>query len=528
MQIPQINSSLPKTVIFALVLFISPSIFSQTVKYKIGNNNWDPNSLGNHRAVVQVTGTGKTAGITIPWRRQDDPTDKQIIVVDAATNKRVVNTDTLSISPEKGTILFEAVSGPGRYYIYYMPYKINRKSNYPTAIYKNTSYTPTFFARKKHADTKLLYLESIDALNSFYPMEITATKAETNQLIKSNSKKAYLVFPEDREHVIRMQTHLPQRWVEQGLKNSFAGKALKGENYSFQLGIYPVTQDLSNLTIQFSDLKDAAGHHIPAADMSCLNTTGTRYDGSPFSQIVNVKKGNVQAMWCLITIPENITPGVYKGTVKVTADQSAPTTIPITLQVENKMAVEHNISRPELQTRLTWLNSTLAQKNEVIKPYTPLQVTDQSISLLGRKVILNETGFPEQLQTFFTPAMTSLSNQPKNILAENIHFHITHTATHKDIAFEPQNFHFTLREPGTVKWESTNLSTPLRMDVAGSLEFDGYLSYTVKLIALEDVALDNIRFHIPFDSLSAKYLMGLGNKGGIRPDTVIPSVGNGR
>lgn len=523
MQIPQINSSLLKTVIFALVLFTCPSIFSQTVKYKTGNNDWDPDSLGNHRAVVQVTGAGKTAGITIPWRRQDDPTDKQIIVVDAATNKRVDNTDTLSISPEKGTILFEAVSGPGRYYIYYMPYKINRKSNYPTAIYnkkENTSYTPTFFARKKHTDTKLLYLESIDVLNSFYPMEITATKAETNQLIKSNSKKAYLVFPEDREHVIRMQTHLPQRWVKQGLKNSFAGKALKGENYSFQLGIYPVTQDLSNLTIQFSDLKDAAGHHIPAADMSCLNTTGTRYDGSPFSQIVNVKKGNVQAMWCLITIPENITPGVYKGTVKVTADQSAPTTIPITLQVENKMAVEHNISRPELQTRLTWLNSTLAQKNEVIKPYTPLQVTDQSISLLGRKVILNETGFPEQLQTFFTPAMTSLSNQPKNILAENIHFHITNTATHTDIAFKPQGFHFTQQEPGTVKWESTNLSTPLRMDVAGSLEFDGYLSYTVKLIALEDVALDNIRFHIPFDSLSAKYLMGLGNKGGIRPDTV--------
>lgn len=520
------NQPCPKFSIQTLfvILFASLSLisFSQQVQYKVGHNNWDADSLGNHRAVVEVLEQGSWTRVGIPWRLPINPADRKIIVVHAQTNTLVSNTERF-LSKESGQIMFEPKAGKGIYYVYYLPYKVNRKSNYPNAVYlKNGDSTKPklVFKAEAPARSRLLYLESIDSLNSFYPMEVIATKAETDQLISKNTSKAYLIFPEDRAHVIRMKTDLPQRWIQRGVTNSFTGKVMKGENYSYQLGVYPLKDDLSNVTLQFSDLKDAAGHVIAANNMSCLNTTGTRYDGSPFMQEVNVKKGDVQAMWCLVTIPEKTTAGLYKGTVTVKADQSPATTIQINIQVENKTAADHNINHPELQTRLTWLNSTMAQQNDMINPYTPLKVTDKTIDLLGRKVILNETGFPEQLQTFFTPAMTSMTDKAKNILAENIHFHIASTATHKDIAFKPQNFHYTLQEPGTVKWESTSLSAPLRMDVAGSLEFDGYMSYTVKLIALEDVALDNIRYHIPFDSLSAKYLMGLGNKGGIRPDTV--------
>ncbi|RYZ51607.1 MAG: hypothetical protein EOP49_11285 [Sphingobacteriales bacterium] len=498
------------------------SAFSQTVQYKIGHNDWDADSLGNHRAAVEVPMAGKLARVNIPWRRQDDAASRQVWVVDAATNTRIVNIETPVLDAEKATILFEPISGKGRYYIYYMPYKINRTSNYPTAAYYKR--TPDRNDRKdpaiKPIQAKLLYLESIDSLNSFYPMEVTATKNEVQQLIRANPNSPYLVFPEDRTHVIKMQTHLPQRWTQQGAKKQFSGKAMKGEHYSYQLGIYPVTQDLTNVSLQFSDLKNAAGHFISASNISCLNTTGTRYNGEPFTQTINIKKETVQALWCLLSVPEKTVAGVYKGTVMVKADHLPETIISFTLQVENKIAVEHNIAHPELQTRLTWLNSTLAQANDMIKPYTALQVNDKTISLLGRKVMLNATGFPEQLQTFFTPEMTSLSDQPKNILAENIHFHIANSVTHKDITFTNKDFHYTTQEKGLVKWEASNSSVPLQMNVSGSLEFDGYMNYSVQLIALEDVSLDNIRFHIPFDSLSAKYLMGLGHKGGLRPDTV--------
>lgn len=512
-----------KTALFTLMFFPSFILSAQTVQYKTGHGDWDADSLGNHRAVVEVMRDGIWAQVVIPWRLPVDPSGNKVIVVQAGTNKLVTKVHSV-LNQEEGIINFQPVGGKGVHYVYYLPYKVNRTSNYPNAVYLkgvDSLSQQTMQRSATPVKCKLLYLESIDALNSFYPMEVIATKKEVNRLIKSSpSNWVFLTFPERRDYVIKMQHQLPLRFIQNQIQASFSSEALRGENFSYQLGIYPFKQDLTNVTIKFNDLKDESGHVIPAANMSCLNTDGTRYDGSSFSRKVNVKKGDVQPMWCLVNIPETIPAGTYRGTVAISADHVETRTQFIWLLVNEKKAVDHNIAHPELQTRLTWLNSTLAQKNDVIKPYTALQVNDKSIDLLGRKVILNEAGFPEKLQTFFTPAMTSMTDQPKNILAENIHFHITAASTHKDIAFKPQGFHYTAQEAGTVRWEASNVSTPLRMDIAGTLEFDGYLSYTVRLTALEDVPLDNIRFHIPFDSLSAKYLMGLGYKGGLRPDTV--------
>jgi hypothetical protein len=509
--------------------FITLSIFcvsvsAQSVKYVAGNNSWNPDSLGNHRAVVNVPTSGPVSKAVIEWRRRDNPSDKEIIVVDAKSDKRILNVKVEGILREKGTVYFEPTSGAGKYYIYYMPYKVTARSNYPKAVYNkmvNTaSATWLALGTAKAIPATLLYLESVNAMNSFYPMEVIATQQEVNNLIKSNADKPYLVFTEDRQHPTKMPHDFPQRWIQKGITNKFTGEALKGENYSYQLSLSPVTKDLQNVQLIFSDLKDAGGHRIPSSVMSCLNTDGTKYDGTPLSNIVNVNKGYIQALWCLVNVPAQTIAGTYTGMVTVRAANAPATIIKISLAVKNKTAVKNGVNEPWKQTRLTWLNSTLAQKNEVIKPYTPLQVNDKTISLLGRKLILNNSGFPDQIQTFFTPEMTETTTTPKNILAENIHFHIVNSATHKDIALKNEGLTFTQKQPGTVKWQASNTSDLLKMDVNASIEFDGYLFYTVKITALQDVALDDIKLHIPFDKSSSKYLIGLGQKGGLRPDTI--------
>lgn len=506
-----------------LVLFGLVPVFAQQVKYVNGHNSWNADSLGNHRAVVNVATPGKAAKVVIAWRRRDDPTDKQVIVVDAKSDKRILNVKTENISRESGTVYFEPTGGTGQYYIYYMPYKVTARSNYPKAVYTKMTNTATadWLAQSAQVTTaNVAYLEAVNTINSFYPMEVIATQTEVQSLIKANPGKAYLVFTEDREHPVKMTTDLPQRWIQKGITQKFADAALQGENFSYQLGIYPVTTNLEDVKVTFSDLKNAAGHSIPATVMSCLNTTGTKYDGSPLSNTVNVAKGDVQALWCLVNIPVKTAAGAYTGTVTVKASNAAATTVKISLLVKNRQAVKGGVNESQKQTRLTWLNSTLAQKNEVIKPYTPLQVDDKTISMLGRKVILNNNGFPDQLQTFFTPEMTEMTTTPKNILGEGIHFHIVNSATHKDIPFKSSGITFMEKEAGTVKWQATNTSDLLKMDVNGSIEFDGYINYIVKLTALQDVDLYDTKFHIPFDKESSKYLMGLGQKGGLRPDTV--------
>jgi hypothetical protein len=509
--------------VFSVLMAICCAGSFAQVKYINGNNTWNPDSLGNHRAVVHVISAAPVSRAIIEWRRHDDPTNKAIIVVNAKTNKRVANVKAENISRESGTIYFEPTSGPGKYYIYYMPYKVTARSNYPQAVYNKMDATASaewLEQTAKAVTANVSYLESVNAMNSFYPMEVIATGKEIQNLTNSNPRKDYLVFTENREHPIKMLHDVPERWIEKGTTLKFTGDALKGENYAYQLGLYPVSKDIHNVKLIFSDLKGNAGHHIPATVMSCLNTDGTKYDSSVLTNMVNVSKGDVQALWCLVNIPVQTTAGTYSGTVTVKADDATPTVIKVSLTVKNQIAVKGGVNSPQKQTRLTWLNSTLAQKNEVIKPYIPLQVDDKTISLLGRKVILNNTGFPDQIQTFFTPEMTEMTTTPKNILGENIHFHIINSATHKDIAMKSAGVTFIQKEPGIVKWQATNASDLLKMEVNGSIEFDGYMNYTVKLTALQDVDLDDIKFHIPFDKASSKYLMGLGQKGGLRPDTV--------
>jgi len=509
-------------IIFILTGYIN-CVNAQSLKYISGNNSWNPDSLGNQRAVVTVTASNPVSKVVIEWRRHDDPSGKEIIIVDAKTNKRVLNVKAENISRESGTIYFEPTSGAGKYYVYYMPYKVKAKSNYPNAIYnkmQNTASADWLSKTGNAVAANVSYIESVNAMNSFYPMEVIATKQEVDNLINAIPNKAYLVFTEDRLHPTKMQHDLPQRWIQKGITSKFTDAALKGENFSYQLGIYPVTENINNIKLIFSDLKDAAGHHIPASVMSCLNTDGTKYDGTPLSNIVNVNKGDVQALWCLVNIPAKTAAGSYSGIVTVKADNASATIIKVSIQVKDQLAVKGGVNNPQKQTRLTWLNSTLAQQNDVIKPYTPLQLDTMTVSLLGRKVKLNKTGFPEQIQTFFTPEMTEMTTIPKNILGENVHFHVVSTATHKDIVFKSEGVNFTEKQPGTFKWTAQNSSEFLNMDVVGSIEFDGYMAYTVKLTALKDVALDDIKLHIPFDKNASKYLMGLGQKGGLRPDTV--------
>ncbi|HLX65412.1 MAG TPA: glycoside hydrolase domain-containing protein, partial [Puia sp.] len=195
---------------------------------------------------------------------------------------------------------------------------------------------------------------------------------------------------------------------------------------------------------------------------------------------------------------------------------------PVQLTVKGSTASDHGVGTPAEMTRLPWLNSTLAQENTVIAPYTPLEIVgDSVIHLLGRSIRLGRQGFPVQIQTFFTPEMTEMTERPTDLLAEGIHFHFVRKTDGKDMPLSPGGVTFGQRSPGTVSWNAVSTSDTLRMEVSASLEFDGFLSYTVKVIALADIDLKDIVMHIPFEPGAATYLMGLGRKGGYRPDSLF-------
>ncbi len=247
--------------VFALIC-MAKTFFAQEVKHIIATQKWDTDSLGNHRAVVMVNSNVPVAKVTIIWRRRDEnPQAKRIIVEDAQTHQKVMNVKGQNITNLSGDVYFQPVSGKGIYYVYYMPYKNEGRSNYPKGVYlKPETTADNNWLQQINVKTKpaaiVQEIESIDSLNSFYPMEIIATKEETDAVIKKGKNKDYIVFPEDRIYPIKMQDYLPYRWIQKGASNTFKGEADKGENYSFQIGIYAL-KNINDVSILFSDLTGA-------------------------------------------------------------------------------------------------------------------------------------------------------------------------------------------------------------------------------------------------------------------------------
>ena len=502
------------------LLLCTSFIFSQEIKYTNADNDWNPDSLGNHRAVITFNGTGNVARSIIQWRRRDaDPWNIRLIMEDAKTHEKIDNIRMGVSNNERIELWFEPTSGKGDYYVYYMPYK-NEKSNYPKGLYLAPEITASIswlgsISEKVAVNTTVKEIQAIDELNSFYPMEITATVKETAMLVSKSDRSDFLVFPEDRTYPIKMTNNLPYRWIQKGIQPLYSGEASRGENYTYQLGIYAL-QHIERMTVSFSALKDGKGNSIAANNMYCLNTSGTDYSGKPFTKTVELDANKVQALWCGIDVPQNIPAGIYVGNATISTMNTESSVIKIQLTVNSNLVADGNIAEPWKQTRLKWLNSTMAQENTVITPYTALEVKDNSISLLGRKLIINKDGFPSRIQTFYTEEMTGYQITPNDILSDPIKM-IALTADGKPVVWKNGDLEFTKKDAGTVEWNVTNQSNMLQMQVNASLEFDGFVSYTVKITALNDLQLNGIAMQIPFTKDASKYMMGLGQKGGARP-----------
>jgi len=507
-----------------LLLAVLPALFAntalgQSIEYRNGNKNWDPDKLGTQRAAVMVTSEGKVAEVVIPWRCRKMTPDQQIIVIDAKTGQQISNVKARNVSQVEGTIDFEPTSGKGTYYVYFLPYELKKPVNYPNAVYKKMTNTASsdweqILASSPKASVKIDYFESFDALNSLYPMEVIATPGETAEVIKNAGQKPYLVFPEQRINPIKMDTILPELWTGRQNNLNFIGYASRGENFAYQLGIYAFAKKLENVKVHFSALKGQSGN---ISQISCLNTDGIGANGQPIQKTVDVEKGHIQAMWCLVNIPASAKAGTYTGTATVTASGQSPEVVNVKIIIADKVLADGGVGEPRKQTRLTWLNSTLAQQNAVIAPYTALKVDRHTISLLGRKLTLNENGFPNTIDTYFTEEMTSIGNVPNHILSHPFGFNVKGAG--KTEKWQGAKLSIRQTGPGTVTWTSTGKTADVSMSVNGRMEFDGFVNYEVKVTALKDVNLDDIQMVIPFSKSASQYMMGLNEKGTGLPES---------
>jgi hypothetical protein len=554
----------PGEIVLGLFLVASALVWTtggsaQDMKFGVGS--WDPESgLGNHRVIIRVEALSVSRApsskknepsavrVVIPWRRRDlEPEKKNIILVDAASGERVTNVLALRVDRESGEIVFEPRTVPGDYYVYYMPYKSEGRKNYPNVKYDPPQATadPSWLAANGLTPDRLsafrsdslplaevAEFQSADEFSAFTPMERIATAAEVDALLKAHPGAAYLLFPEDRKLSVRMTADLPSRWAVEGPSGVIRGEAARGEYFTFQVGLWAAREPVADLEVRFSDLVQAVPRIedgspaprtlIPASAMTCINKGGVDWDGSSFEKALPVERGRVQTLWCGIRVPRDSRPGVFSGTVTVAPRGLPETMVAIELRVAEAVLEDAGDGDPYRMTRLGWLDSTLAQDDGVVPPYTVLTINGPTIGCLGRSLTIGRDGFPARIRSFFAPEMTRLRKDAVSLTAAPMKLIVT-DAGGRELPWvtdaDAPGPHPVWKGAGAVIWEAENRAADVVMKVAARMEFDGFVDYKVAVTALRDTPVSDIRLEVPYDETCARYMMGLGFKGGLRPES---------
>ena len=169
--------------------------------------------------------------------------------------------------------------------------------------------------------------------------------------------------------------------------------------------------------------------------------------------------------------------------------------------------------------RLTWLDSRLDEDHGIVPPYIPVSRRGDTLGVLGRQMALGADGMPTAIRSFFPIEMTSIGSVPRELLAGPLRL-VAEDADGRELAWRSTGLRVVEHDTGMIVWQSEGEAGPLRMAVRGSLEFDGNAEFAVALSATSAVSLRDIRLEIPLRPDAVRYAMGLGLKGGRRPDSL--------
>jgi hypothetical protein len=486
---------------------------------KMGNeiNSW-AEELGNHRARILVSEKADAVWVHIPWRRRDTkPENKDIVIINGVTGEKIKNFVMVNINREFGDIIFQATNAPCEYFLYYMPIEISDWRAFPKVTYlfpkseadqswiSSNSLTSDQLSKEKLKSlpkAEFIEIQSRSEFDRFGPMEMIATTEEKQEMLTKYKDRAYLLFPENREYPVWMTDDLPYRWIQNEPGFKFGGEAKRGEFYAFQIGIYSSKQNIDDIAIEFNDLVNNKNNIIPAHAFNCFNLGGTDYWGRNFQKAFSITKDKVGSLWFGIQIPQDAEEGEYSSILAIKSENADPGYVSISLKVLPEILEDCGDSQLWRMSRLRWLNSTIGIDDGVVPPYIPLKVSEKSITCLNRTVEIDAKGM-----------LASIISNGREILASPISFNIsqnvdTEIKTHSKVVY---------KSSGNVIWEGDYTHDDISVHTWAKMEFDGYINYRISVKTEREISVDDIYLEIPICNDIAKYMMGMGRKGGYRP-----------
>jgi len=452
-----------------------------------------------NRVVFRVDGdTGVVRGEAY-WRRsQRSIRVRGLKLVSAVSGEEISDARLVHYDREKVVVDFRPVDGPGIYHLYFCALE-------EQLFAPSDAWLKLADAVRKPVPAYSERIEARCELDSFHPMETIPLKAEYGALLDNFSGAPYLVFPVDRDRPIKLDHDIPASFALRNPHDEFRLEADKNEYRVFQIGIWGCRDRISDFGVTFGDFRSDSGSAVlPSSLFQCLTLTSKvkNHDILKPEGPFPVEKGQVFSLWCGIDLPENVAPGVYRGTVRIVPANQPPASVPVVLAVSDKVVEERGDHDLHRLSRLRWMESDTGVEARVFPPFRPLAVSrdDRSVSTWGHTFVMNEWGLPASVVFDGDDILSS----PMEIEA---------VIGGRTLDWKTPEFGFTEISDTLVRWEGTAHSEGLTLIVEGSVEFEGTVHLSVRCESGRERSVDELSFSAAWRKEYADLISGLGFRG---------------
>ncbi len=351
-------------------------------------------------------------------------------------------------------------------------------------------------------------------------MSLTANHEETKAFVAAQGVPDLMIFTEDRAHPVRRDDALPQIWLKRSSseREKFSGKASPGEFTCFQIAVYNATDSAQSVISAEFEMPG-----VPASNLHCLNFETRPEDEPPLRDGLPLALHSLKTLWMAVLTPP--TPTELTGSVKIVchntlSGQFRTLSVPIELKVAGILLTDGGMDEAWRLARLGWLlPGDLGAVPEPTHGYAQVRRDGHTLHLTGKQIRLADTGLPEQITSFVSASGTKLTKSKHTLLKVPVRF-VVETDHGPETLIPDGNIRFTSEGHDGISWEVRSHSGIFHLECRGRLEFDGSLRYNLSLASDRTVDVRDVRLEVPYRAEAAPYVMGLGIRGGRRPQTL--------
>jgi hypothetical protein len=316
-----------------------------------------------------------------------------------------------------------------------------------------------------------------------------------------NDQSGLLIQPYSRDNTLLPHRGIPAEWKNCS-REILEEKAHPGEFFVFKTALLS-RDELMDIEMQLI----AADGSEAFTEFLCFNTDGVDYLGNRFSKTLKVEADKLTVLLAGFQIPENAK-GSQTAEIKILSNRKEIGSYKLKINVNGEAVEDSGVNSEKKLSRLKWLNSRIGFSDKPVDPYIPVEVNNNVISILGRKVHLRQNGLPSKIESYYNQSNTEIIKEATQITGQ--------------FEFKVSNNNNKIIKPLTVikendcraTWIAEYSSENIMFKVTGVIEYDGYMNIDITAEALETTSVENMKLVIPFNNYSMKYSMGIDQKSG--------------